>query len=51
MVHKYSDFLKEDSPVWYGYLYGGLAACLLILILKIVQIHTFDDINAWFKKQ
>ena len=51
MVNKYSDFLKEDSYVWYGYLFGGLAAALLILLFKLIQIHVFDDINAWFRKQ
>ena len=51
MVDKYSDFIKEDSYVWYGYLYGALAGALLILVFKMVQVHTFDDINAWFRKQ
>ena len=51
MVNKYSDFIKEDSYVWYAYLYGGLAGALLILVFKMVQLHTFDDIHAWFSKQ
>ncbi len=51
MVDKYSNFLKEDSEVWYGYVFGGLGAMLLVLIFKIIQVHLFDDINAWFKKQ
>ena len=51
MVNKYSDFLSEDSYVWYSYLYGGLGGVLLILVFKMIQVHTFDDINAWFRKQ
>ncbi len=51
MVEKYSDFLKEDSYEWYGYLYGGLGAVVLVLVLKLVQVHVFDDVSAWFRKQ
>ncbi len=37
--------------MWYGYLYGGLGGALLILVLKMVQVHVFDDVGAWFRKQ
>jgi hypothetical protein len=50
-AQKYSGFLKEDSEAWYGYLFGGLGAMILILIFKLAQIHYFDDIHAWFRKQ
>ena len=48
---QYSEFIKQDSPNWLGYVFGGLSSALLIILLKIIQIHTFDDINAWFRKQ
>ena len=50
-VGKYSNVFKEVSGVWYGYLFGGLGVTFLILMFKIIQIHVFDEINSWFKKQ
>lgn len=50
-VNKYSSIFKEDSEVWFGYLFGGLGAFLLILLFKAIQIRVFDEVNSWFRKQ